>query len=243
MAAGSIADQSICNSNNDPGFQLHLRVAFLVDMVLRREDWRTMSSSNPLNSLPAEFLLTSHGYSRDNFPGDIVFPRTPFVLNKTKGICANNGGNLDVIELGAESIIGRIADDIVEKMGIGLTNWEGKPVKLSEIIGDEGCNSTRSSRTGKEGLLAGIIIVSKNLSDPIRSHKDLDKDSVPQYHKAVKFYEGLSKQLVNQGHVLDLFACALDQVVFISVFFPLLVILCLSIFVSILVQYVGIRLR
>ncbi|XP_068653177.1 protein transport protein SEC23 C-like [Aristolochia californica] len=55
-------------------------------------------------------------------------------------------------------------------------------------------------------------IVSKNLSDPIRSHKDLDKDSAPHYHKAVKFYEGLSKQLVNQGHVLDLFACALDQV-------------------------------
>ncbi|GAV71834.1 Gelsolin domain-containing protein/zf-Sec23_Sec24 domain-containing protein/Sec23_trunk domain-containing protein/Sec23_helical domain-containing protein/Sec23_BS domain-containing protein [Cephalotus follicularis] len=55
-------------------------------------------------------------------------------------------------------------------------------------------------------------IVSKDLSEPIRSHKDLDKDSAPHYHKAVKFYEGLSKQLVHQGHVLDLFACALDQV-------------------------------
>ena len=55
-------------------------------------------------------------------------------------------------------------------------------------------------------------IVSKELSDPIRSHKDIDKDTVPFYHKAVKFYEGLSKQLMVQGHVLDLFACALDQV-------------------------------
>ncbi|KAI5647623.1 hypothetical protein M9H77_33628 [Catharanthus roseus] len=55
-------------------------------------------------------------------------------------------------------------------------------------------------------------IVSKNLSEPIRSHKDLDKDSAPFYHKAVKFYEGLAKQLVHQGHVLDVFACALDQV-------------------------------
>lgn len=57
-----------------------------------------------------------------------------------------------------------------------------------------------------------LQIVSKDLSEPIRSHKDLDKDTVPQYHKAVKFYEALAKQLVNQGHVLDLFACALDQV-------------------------------
>lgn len=58
-----------------------------------------------------------------------------------------------------------------------------------------------------------LQIVSKNLSEPIRSHKDLDKDSAPCYNKAVKFYEGLSKQLVNQGHVLDLFACAPDQVI------------------------------
>ncbi|KAL8128653.1 hypothetical protein V2J09_017808 [Rumex salicifolius] len=55
-------------------------------------------------------------------------------------------------------------------------------------------------------------IVSKDLSDPVRSHKDLDKDAAPFFHKAVKFYDILSKQLVGQGHVLDLFASALDQV-------------------------------
>ncbi|KAI3880292.1 hypothetical protein MKX03_011025 [Papaver bracteatum] len=56
------------------------------------------------------------------------------------------------------------------------------------------------------------MIVSKELSEPIRSHKDLDKDAAPHFYKAVKFYENLSKQLVTQGHVLDLFASALDQV-------------------------------
>ncbi|PKU71885.1 protein transport protein SEC23-like [Dendrobium catenatum] len=56
------------------------------------------------------------------------------------------------------------------------------------------------------------MIVSKDLSEPVRSHKDLDKDAAPHYHKAVKFYDSLAKQLVNQGHVLDLFASALDQV-------------------------------
>ncbi|KAG5090189.1 hypothetical protein JHK82_048967 [Glycine max] len=55
-------------------------------------------------------------------------------------------------------------------------------------------------------------IVSKDLSDPVRSHKDLDKDAAPFFKKAVKFYEGLAKQLVGQGHVLDIFASALDQV-------------------------------
>uniref|UniRef100_A0A6N2KA51 Protein transport protein SEC23 n=1 Tax=Salix viminalis TaxID=40686 RepID=A0A6N2KA51_SALVM len=55
-------------------------------------------------------------------------------------------------------------------------------------------------------------IISKDLSDPVRSHKDLDKDAAPYFKKAVKFYDNLAKQLVSQGHVLDLFASALDQV-------------------------------
>lgn len=55
-------------------------------------------------------------------------------------------------------------------------------------------------------------IVSKDLSDPVRSHKDLDKDAAPYFQKAVKFYDSLGKQLVSQGHILDLFASALDQV-------------------------------
>lgn len=56
------------------------------------------------------------------------------------------------------------------------------------------------------------MIVSKDLSEPVRSHKDLDKDAAPHFHKATKFYDNLAKQLVSQGHVLDLFASALDQV-------------------------------
>ncbi|XP_073275145.1 protein transport protein SEC23 E-like [Primulina huaijiensis] len=55
-------------------------------------------------------------------------------------------------------------------------------------------------------------IGSKDLSDPVRSHKDLDKDAAPFFKKSVQFYEQLGKQLVNQGHVLDVFASALDQV-------------------------------
>lgn len=54
--------------------------------------------------------------------------------------------------------------------------------------------------------------MSKDLSEPVRSHKDLDKDAAPHFHKAIKFYENLAKQLVSQGHVLDVFASALDQV-------------------------------
>ncbi|KAG7995339.1 hypothetical protein I3843_01G103800 [Carya illinoinensis] len=64
-----------------------------------------------------------------------------------------------------------------------------------------------------EVMLVHIFcIVSKDLSDPVRSHKDLDKDAAPYFKKAVKFYENLANQLVSQGHVLDLFASALDQV-------------------------------
>lgn len=75
-----------------------------------------------------------------------------------------------------------------------------------------GCGARIMAFLGGPSTEGPGSIVSKTLSEPIRSHKDLDKDSAPLYHKAVKFYEGISKQLVHQGHVLDLFACALDQV-------------------------------
>lgn len=67
-------------------------------------------------------------------------------------------------------------------------------------------------------MLKVLQIVSKDMSEPVRSHKDLDKDAAPYFKKAVKFYDSLAKQLVSQGHVLDLFASALDQVCIDSVF-------------------------
>ena len=72
--------------------------------------------------------------------------------------------------------------------------------------------STEFFYAGDIDLKVSLQIVSKDLSDPVRSHKDLVKDAAPYFKKAVKFYEGLAKQLVSQGHVLDLFASALDQV-------------------------------
>lgn len=54
--------------------------------------------------------------------------------------------------------------------------------------------------------------MSKDLSEPVRSHKDLHKDAAPFFRKAVHFYEELAKQLVSHGHILDVFASALDQV-------------------------------
>jgi hypothetical protein len=55
-------------------------------------------------------------------------------------------------------------------------------------------------------------IVSKSLEESVRQHKDVSKETAPHYKKAKKFYEGLSAELVKNGHVMDIFACALDQV-------------------------------
>ncbi|RWW42400.1 hypothetical protein BHE74_00052052 [Ensete ventricosum] len=48
------------------------------------------------------------------------------------------------------------------------------------------------------------MIVSKEFSESVRSHKDLDKDAGPHFHKAVRFYDNLAKQLVNQGDLIML---------------------------------------
>lgn len=55
-------------------------------------------------------------------------------------------------------------------------------------------------------------VVDKDLTEPIRSHKDLAKDSATHFRKAKMYYDSIATQLVMQGHTLDLYACALDQV-------------------------------
>ncbi|KAF5842832.1 COP-II coat subunit [Dunaliella salina] len=55
-------------------------------------------------------------------------------------------------------------------------------------------------------------VVSRDLSEEMRSHKDLAKDAVPHFAKAKKFYGNVAAELVAHGHTLDMFTCALDQV-------------------------------
>lgn len=45
------------------------------------------------------------------------------------------------------------------------------------------------------------LVVSMELTEPIRSHKDIAEDAAEYLNKAVKFYEGLAKQLVSQGRL------------------------------------------
>ncbi|XP_064103382.1 protein transport protein Sec23A-like [Macrobrachium nipponense] len=56
------------------------------------------------------------------------------------------------------------------------------------------------------------MVVDDDLRKPIRSHHDIDKDNCKYMKKAIKFYEGLGQRVSNNGHIVDLYACALDQV-------------------------------
>ncbi|KAG2355310.1 hypothetical protein BDR07DRAFT_1453816 [Suillus spraguei] len=56
------------------------------------------------------------------------------------------------------------------------------------------------------------MVVSSELKEPIRSHHDIERDSVKHYKCALKFYEGPAKRASNNGHAVDLFAGCLDQV-------------------------------
>lgn len=54
-------------------------------------------------------------------------------------------------------------------------------------------------------------IVSRERKEDIRSHTDLQKDNAPLTKAAMKHYEALAQRCVNNSHVVDIFACALDQ--------------------------------
>ena len=55
------------------------------------------------------------------------------------------------------------------------------------------------------------MVVDDELKHPIRSHHDIEKDNCKYMKKAIKHYEGLANRAATNGHVIDIYACALDQ--------------------------------
>ncbi|XP_057959560.1 protein transport protein SEC23 G isoform X2 [Malania oleifera] len=66
--------------------------------------------------------------------------------------------------------------------------------------------------TSGPATLGPGIIVNSNLSNAIRTHRDLIGGHAPYYGKSCSFYKKLSQRLSDASIVLDLFACSLDQV-------------------------------
>ena len=74
------------------------------------------------------------------------------------------------------------------------------------------------------------LVVGPELREPIRSHHDIDRDSVKHFKRATKvcfpvlqhrlpctcandqYYESLSKRASQNGHAIDIYAGCLDQV-------------------------------
>eukprot|EP01114_Cavostelium_apophysatum_P003750 TRINITY_DN1387_c0_g2_i2.p1 TRINITY_DN1387_c0_g2~~TRINITY_DN1387_c0_g2_i2.p1 ORF type:complete len:752 (+),score=199.83 TRINITY_DN1387_c0_g2_i2:97-2352(+) len=65
--------------------------------------------------------------------------------------------------------------------------------------------------TGGPCTVGPGMVVSEDLKEPIRSHTDLMRDNCKHTKKAIKHFEGVAKRAVTSGHVIDVFACALDQ--------------------------------
>merc|ERR1711881_262663 len=55
------------------------------------------------------------------------------------------------------------------------------------------------------------MVVDDNLENTIRSWYDIEKDNNKFMKKATKHYESLATRAAKNGHIIDIFACALDQ--------------------------------
>ncbi|XP_061761986.1 protein transport protein Sec23A [Nerophis ophidion] len=55
------------------------------------------------------------------------------------------------------------------------------------------------------------MVVGDDLKTPIRSWHDIEKDNAKFMKKASKHYEALANRASANGHVIDIYACALDQ--------------------------------
>ncbi|XP_071697568.1 protein transport protein SEC23 G [Rutidosis leptorrhynchoides] len=56
------------------------------------------------------------------------------------------------------------------------------------------------------------MVVSQDLNQSIRTHRDVNSNHAPFFNKSCEFYKQISQKLTESSIVLDLFACSLDQV-------------------------------
>ncbi|XP_014212408.1 protein transport protein Sec23A [Copidosoma floridanum] len=54
-------------------------------------------------------------------------------------------------------------------------------------------------------------VVTDDLRQPIRSHHDIQKDNAKHMKKATKHYDSLATRAAANGHIIDIYSCALDQ--------------------------------
>uniref|UniRef100_A0A0K0EQM8 Protein transport protein SEC23 n=1 Tax=Strongyloides stercoralis TaxID=6248 RepID=A0A0K0EQM8_STRER len=55
------------------------------------------------------------------------------------------------------------------------------------------------------------MVVGEELKNPIRSWHTIKEDNATYMRKATKFYDSLAHRTVKNGHVIDIYSCALDQ--------------------------------
>eukprot|EP00468_Gymnochlora_sp_CCMP2014_P001961 CAMPEP_0167742470 /NCGR_PEP_ID=MMETSP0110_2-20121227/1453_1 /TAXON_ID=629695 /ORGANISM="Gymnochlora sp., Strain CCMP2014" /LENGTH=754 /DNA_ID=CAMNT_0007626683 /DNA_START=897 /DNA_END=3161 /DNA_ORIENTATION=- len=55
------------------------------------------------------------------------------------------------------------------------------------------------------------LVVPQEKKHTIRSHADIVKGRAPHYQESLKYYAGLGERAAACGHVIDIFACAMDQ--------------------------------
>eukprot|EP01126_Amoeba_proteus_P018429 TRINITY_DN1939_c0_g1_i4.p1 TRINITY_DN1939_c0_g1~~TRINITY_DN1939_c0_g1_i4.p1 ORF type:complete len:774 (+),score=131.21 TRINITY_DN1939_c0_g1_i4:74-2323(+) len=56
------------------------------------------------------------------------------------------------------------------------------------------------------------MLVGTTTKEQMRSWSEINKETAPYIHKAVRYYGQLSEQAVKNGHAIDVFSCSLNQV-------------------------------
>ena len=56
------------------------------------------------------------------------------------------------------------------------------------------------------------MVVDENQANVIRGWHDIEKDNIQWMSKAIKFYDSIADRAAKNGHAIDIWGCALDQV-------------------------------
>uniref|UniRef100_A0A8C0QSB9 Protein transport protein SEC23 n=1 Tax=Chelonoidis abingdonii TaxID=106734 RepID=A0A8C0QSB9_CHEAB len=216
------------------GPQMPLIFLYVVDTCMEDEDLQALKESMQmsLSLLPPTALvglitfgrmvqvheLGCEGISKSYvFRGtkDLSAKQLQVIDKKTIKKTSNPENDLQKIDMNLTDLLGELQRD-PWPVPQGKRPLRSSGVALSIAVGLLECTFPNTGAhilmfIGGPGTQGPGMVVGDELKLPIRSWHDIEKDNANYVKKATKHFEALANRAATNGHVIDIYACALDQ--------------------------------
>ncbi|TKC50172.1 hypothetical protein EI555_013678 [Monodon monoceros] len=201
------------------GPQMPLIFLYVVDTCMEDEDLQALKESMQmsLSLLPPTALVGLITFGRMVQVHELGCEgiSKSYVFRGTKDLSAKQLQPVQKIDMNLTDLLGELQRD-PWPVPQGKRPLRSSGVALSIAVGLLECTFPNTGARimmfiGGPATQGPGMVVGDELKTPIRSWHDIEKDNAKYVKKGTKHFEALANRAATTGHVIDIYACALDQ--------------------------------